>query len=248
MERTINGRSISEIRSLLKEPLPDSALKYSDELNITYVKCEEVRKRMDIIFGLNYTEDYDIRTEVLPDENGEMAPFIQVKCTIQLLDDTGNLVRSCARWSGDRITKLSNNRVGYIANLGNDIDGACSDAFKRCCREIGITSEKVGKGNRIGNQVTARVQQPVQKESSGVITVTYASDFKKKGSSGGYSAEVMADGVKMELLIWKSASEPYSAKYGSEWFKAGFSGKKEKLYAKRGSYQGMPQLTFERFA
>lgn len=237
----INGKDKETIRKELSEEFPEKELKYVEEINVTCLSVDAVRKRLDSVLGYNYTEDYECSTELLPDKGDTLYPFVTVKCTITIYDDDGNVVTRKSRYGGERIIRTAKGeRLGSIVDIGNDVDSACSDAFKRCARLYGVTSSKVGKGNHLGNCNT--------KDKEDVYSITYLTEFAAVGGTGGYSATVTVEGVgDVSLVVWSDASDSFSKCYGAEWYKNNYSGKKGKVRGQLSTYHGKRQLIFKGF-
>lgn len=255
----INGKKDIEVYEALKEEFPDSALKYDDTRDITYLKGEAVSARMEQVLGFNYSEDFDeCVIEEIPDVHGEITPFVRVKCTIRIYDDDHNLVVSRSRWGGTRVIRLGKgDRTGAVINLGNDLDTACTDAFKRCAREFGVTSPKVGKGNRLwrysnyegSNASGEERKQTVPPQQEEVYQIQYLSEFAPKGNAGGYFANVKVNGQDTaELVVWNLKNEPFVKMYGDAWTKMSYAGKSGKVLGYLKSYHGKKQLIFSGFS
>ena len=256
--RIINGKKEIEVYEALKAAFPDSALKYDESRDITYLKGEEVMARMEQVLGFNYSEEFDgCVIEEIPDANGEIAPFVRMKCTIRIYDDDHNLVKSRSRWGGTRIIRIGKgDRAGAVINLGNDLDTACTDAFKRCARAFGVTSPKVGKGNQLRRysnykslNVTNEKQKEVPVQKGEVYQIQYLSEFMSKGNAGGYFANVKINGQEVaELIIWNNDSGPFVKMYGDMWYKMPYAGKSGKILGKLKNYHGKKQIIFSGFS
>lgn len=242
MNGTINGQNADAVLNALRKEIPEQCLKYSEELKITYIPADVVRKRMDEVLGNNYMTKYDAEVILIPDTESRQRPYIKATCSIEIIDDNGKVLLTRTGIGGSRVIQGKDN--GSVVNIGNDMDSACMDAFKRCCKEFGISSDKVGKGNKLGSTERRR---PTENHDTKVYRICYLSDFSQKGNKG-YSASVKVDDVEYELVVWNDAAGIMSEKLGREWFRRGYSGKSGSVKASEGSYQGKRQLIFAGFA
>lgn len=242
MNGVINNKNADVVLNKLREEIPKNLLNYSDELKITYIPGEVVRNRMDEVLGNNYTTKYDAQIILIPDIEGRQRPYIKSECTITVLDDDGKVLLTRSGIGGSKVIQVKDS--GAVKNIGNDMDSACIDAFKRCCKEFGISSPYVGKGNRLN--ATGHRAVTESKTECRVYQICYISDFSPKGRKG-YSANVKVGDTEYELVVWDDAASIMSTRLGNEWFKRGYSGKSGQIKASEGSYQGKRQLIFADF-
>ena len=249
MGTTINGHELGEVMEQLQKEFDCSELRFNDALKVPYLPYSVVKQRLDDVLGFNYSVAYDANVDELPDVGDALTPFVRIKCTITIYSDDGLVVSSRSCYGGDRIIRLSSSsgeRAGYIPNYGNDLDGACSDAFKRAAKLFGVTSKLVGKGNNTGKSNT----KASRSQKGAVKVLHFRSEFQPVGSTGGYSASVEDESQKpYRLVVWKNQLNIMEKQFHkSDWYKAiQFNGKCVRAIVEEKIYNGESQLVLAGF-
>lgn len=205
-ERTINGKPIQKVVEELKAPFADAEIK-ENPAGYAYLAYELFRQRLDTVVGMNY--DYVI-SQVAWVTIGEKT-HISCVGTLSIRDDNGNIVTvKSATGGADVITRSSD---GVAVKPGNDAKTADHDAFKSCCRMLGIADEQLrarrkGKKSNGGTtgQTSNSTQSGVQEEK---IRVVVMGAFSSLAGGKGYKAPavIKETGEKVSLVLWKEGME-----------------------------------------
>lgn len=195
-ERTINGKSISQVMTELTAPFPE--LKYNN-YGYPYLEYETYKERMDTVVGvLNY--DF-IQHEKSFTKVGEKY-HISVIGTLTIRDDAGNTVVTKGAIGGTDIILFSGTKEAVKISL--DEKTAYDDAFKSCCRMLGVADKQIREARRKIESNATELQQggPVE-----VYRVQVTGAFKSV--RGGYKAPavIVETGESIMLVFWKNAVE-----------------------------------------
>ncbi len=194
----------------LQAPLPASAVK-DNQSGYPYIPIEEYRKRLDEVVGvLNY--DYRLtKAEWVTIGDKEHMSCLG---TLVIRDDEGKVVTvKMATGDADVITRNSD---GAAIKTGNDAKTADKDAFKSCCRMLGIGDAQLreqrkgknGKGSKNGTtgNGSENVSSNTKEEE---IRVVVRGAFSSLGGGKGYKAPavVKETGEQVSLILWKEGIE-----------------------------------------
>ncbi len=204
--RTINGKPFGVVVEELRAPFPESAVK-DNQSGYPYIPIEEYRKRLDEVVGvLNY--DYRLsKAEWVTIGDKEHMSCLG---TLVIRDDEGKVVTvKMATGDADVITK---NSTGAAVKTGNDAKTADKDAFKSCCRMLGIGDAQLrehrkGK-NGSGSRGGASGKGPQNTSSDAKeeeIRVVVRGAFSSLGGGKGYKAPAVLKetGEQVALILWK---------------------------------------------
>ena len=109
MNGTINGRNADVVLNALRKEIPEQCLKYSEELKITYIPADVVRKRMDEVLGNNYMTKYDAEVILIPDAEARQRPYVKATCSIEIIDDNGKVLLTRTGIGGSRVIQGKDN-------------------------------------------------------------------------------------------------------------------------------------------
>lgn len=160
-KRTINGRTVEEIRSLLKAPLPKEAVAIRDYDGVAYIKADAILERLDEVLGFNYTVDFPVNEAAM---SGKTLTY-KCKCVVELYDDEDRLVTSRAMWGGSDVIFANEKMVSadgkkvdvkdargqsipldYTDSTANTLTAAATDALKKLAfRYFGIGKSDLEK-------------------------------------------------------------------------------------------------------
>lgn len=202
--RTINGKCFRVVMEELRAPFPESAVK-DNQFGYPYIPIEEYRKRLDDVVGiLNY--DYRVsKAEWVTIGDKEHMSCLG---TLVIRDDEGKTVTvKMATGDADVITRNSD---GVAVKTGNDAKAANSDAFKSCCRMLGvgdaqIRAQRKGKGDK--NNTSSQRQKNTQSDTDAKeeeIRVVVRGAFRSLGGKGYKAPAVVKDtGEQVSLILWQ---------------------------------------------
>lgn len=200
MSRTINGKAVSQVITELIAPFPKEEIK-DNPAGFPYLPYEAYRKRLDTVVGV-FNYDYVV-TQTDWITIGEKT---HISCigTLSIRDDNGNVVTiKSATGDADVITR---NIDGAAVKSGNDAKTADHDAFKSCCRMLGIGDAQLRamrngkKSNGSGGSGSS-----VKEEE---IRVLVCGEFKPLGGKGYKAPAVIKEtGEQVALILWKEGVE-----------------------------------------
>lgn len=201
-ERTINGKSIAKVLEELQAPFPRECIEYN-KYNYPYIKAEFYHERLDEVVGImNYDFIITHNTWVNIKED---VMVINCVGTLSLKDDNGVVVASKSAEGTDVITMSK----GKVVKPGNDAKDAQQDAFKSCCRMMGIGDKQVREARKKVNDNTAGVVDEAGKENGDQIYVVkingpFSTFYNKKREFVGYKVPVMDTDTKerYQLVIY----------------------------------------------
>lgn len=212
MSRTINGKTLEQVQGELKKDFPDNVFKQKN--GNFYLPIEVIRERMDEIIGI-FNYDF-IQSDARLIQTGEQQN-ITIKGILIIKDDLGNIVtRKCCSGSSTvtypNVKDNNNNTLlqdgkpvkqSVPSYFSNTLESAGTDAFKRCCKMIGIGFEQLSKKN---DQKQSNSQQYQNHPQDVTFNVKILSEFVKKGSA--YICDVQDEaGEKYELIIWNNVQK-----------------------------------------
>ena len=204
--RTVNGKPLNQVMKELQEPLPESAVR-DNQSGYPYIPIEEYRKRLDEVVGvLNYDYRLSKADWVTVGDKEHMSCL----GTLIIRDDAGKIVTvKMATGDADVITRNSD---GAAVKTGNDAKTADKDAFKSCCRLLGIGDAQLreqrkgknGKGGASGKYST-NTQQNASEEN---IRIVVRGAFSSLGGKGYKAPAVIKEtGEQVSLILWKEGIE-----------------------------------------
>ena len=202
-ERTVNGHTLAELKELLEAPF-DEELFELNPANYDYLPYEQYLFRMDSVVGcLNY--DFKIiqmTMSVIKDRH-------HFCCTgeITVRDDNGEVVTVKSGVGGaDVILKKED---GIPVKPANDSKTAQKDAFKSCCRMLGVGDSQIREKRK------EKKQQQRQKNSSSsgsaesvqLYELTITGTFKSIKNGFKAPAVIRETGESVQLVLWQNAIE-----------------------------------------
>ena len=193
-ERTINGKPVSQIVEELATPFPE--VKYNT-YGFPYVEYETYKERMDMVVGV-FNYDY-VLSEKSFTKVGEKS-HISVIGTLTIHDDVGNVIVTKSAVGGADIILSSGTKEAV--KIGNDEKTASHDAFKSCCRMLGVADKQIREERKTRK---SNVSAPQQEGPVEVYRVQVTSAFKTV--KGGFKAPavIVETGENIMLVFWKSA-------------------------------------------
>lgn len=206
MSRTINGKTFDVVVDELQAPFPASVVK-ENQSGFPYIPIEEYRKRLDeVLTVLRY--DYRIsKAEWVTIGDREHMSCIG---TLIVRDDEGAIVTvKMATGDADVITRNSD---GAAVKSGNDAKTAANDAFKSCCRMLGVGDAQLRECRKGGNskgrassqssKTSGTTQSSVNEEE---VRIVVKGAFKSLGGGKGYKAPavVKETGEQVALILWQ---------------------------------------------
>ena len=235
MGRTINGKDVGDILKGLSMPF-DKGLFKSNIYGHPYLPVEVYRGRLDEVVGIM---NYDVATSTPEVVLVGTRPQVLLKASISIRDDDGNVVVSKESPGGCPVIVDSAN--GEAVSVKNDAETAAHDAFKRCCKLLGIGDKqlkqlrdekrKVGDSHKDTGQAKAAPAE--------LFRITVKGQFEKLGRDG-YAAMVAVEGGEdSKLVIWKDAQERIQEKIPMDKFlRLYVPGKSFSVYARRNTFAG----------
>lgn len=237
---TINGKSFDQIVSELEADFPKEYVQYLDD-GKPYYPREAYVSRMNTVIGvLNY--DFCTSDPILV-QNGRQQNFI-VRGTIRIYDDDRNLVveKSCAGASNIIYKNIvdangKKNSGDIPAKVSNDVEAACIDAFKRCCKlfGVGIMKKTVRTNNSSSPKGSVSFMEPIIKNAF--------STFNKNA----LKATVNYNNKTYPLIIWGEQVQEIKNRCSLEKFLSAYiPGKTFKFYGYVQQYNGQEQIVLSR--
>lgn len=197
MARTINEKELSVVLKELAEPFDVSELKETDA-GFPYLPVEAYRKRMDTVVGV-FNYDFVLSEPVWIQVGDKM--HISCVGTLTVRDDDGvSVVVKSGTGDADVITR---NADGKVVKSGNDAKTASSDAFKSCCRRLGIADDQI-RGERKKKNVKEGATTKTEYSNVSLYHVAVTGVFQSLGNKGYKAPAVIGDtGEVVELVLWR---------------------------------------------
>lgn len=144
--RTINGKPLKQVMAELSAEFPATEVS-STNYDYSYIDIERMRNRMDEVVGV---ENYDFvinASHFVP-----VGDKIESCCvaTITIRDDNGCAVCSKSGIGGTNVKESTEN--GTVIKASLDAKSAVSDAFKSCCRQLGIGDRQLRSDRKEKNK------------------------------------------------------------------------------------------------
>lgn len=129
--KTMNGKSMEDIFTELSKDFPENVWKILDYPQVWYLPYEAVEERLNQVVGhANY--DFILGEPQLWDTKDKEA--VVVKGQLILHCDDGSTITRSSLGSA----YLIRNAEGKVTSVGNVVDSAAKDVFKRCGKAFGI--------------------------------------------------------------------------------------------------------------
>lgn len=200
MGRTINGREPSEVTALLTEEIPENLLDHNPS-GYAFFPKDVYQNRLDDVIGvLNYS--FEITEPQLVTIGSRQ--HIALKGSLIIRDDDGNVF--CVKDATGCVPVIIVKETQEAAAAKNDFESAASDAFKRCCKLLGIgrrqLKEERKKGKKSSSERSTASNQP-----STLMRVQIKSSWKALGTKGHSCNVVVLQGgtpADYELVVWES--------------------------------------------
>lgn len=214
MSNTINGLTLKELFQALSAPFEPGQLKRRDMDDCVYLPYKEVRKRLNECTGFRYDETYTpVKVETITGPDGACRNIYTTQCTITLLSDEGTKIisRTCNGSSVASYVYKGDKKKGIemlnTQAVENDIENACIDAFKRCCKRLGIDSEEKGRksggnGNRKGGAGSVSEEKQYY--------ITFKSNFSSL-RNGGFRADIYCESGETVLVIFPDSIKTFTS-------------------------------------
>lgn len=212
MERTINGKKLSEAFEQLVKPFKASEICYKYE-KYPYFPYDAYFKRLEEVIGaFNY--DFLCGDSKLNIINGH--PCLSKTGVLIIYDDNHNVVKKVKAGAGVEITILK--ETGNISNYDNEEKTLDRNVFSNVLQAIGVGRAQLkamreeNEKKRSSNSVKHRTGQIIPSSRQATIPTNaepYSQSYHvicKKALSAmshGYKTEVEADGKTYELIIFK---------------------------------------------
>lgn len=247
--RKINGKEISEALKLLTEDFPKEQMKFfNGQKDQPYFGIEVYQKRLNQVIGvLNYSF---VTHDIQVCQNGPQQNII-VNAELTIYDDEGKVVasRGCGgAYSIKYATPKKDDVTGEIkepkpVKVANDVENACYDAFKKCCKLFGISTKQLREikslapSSRNSNSNNWDEKEIVAKVVSSVSSI---------GQTGGYGVTIEIGGEKIPLKIWKEgiAKLKENPNFQLDSFVKMKPGTELSFIGKEGFYSGKKQIVF----
>lgn len=236
MTRSINGKSIGTVMEELSAPF-DERLFRENDFGHHYLPVEAYRERLDTVVG---TMNYDVTTSHPEIETVGSRPQVMLKAAIAIRDDNGDIV--VIKESPGGCPVILSSSSGEAVSVRNDEESAASDAFKRCCKLLGMAGKQLKELRKGMGGSSARDGEVRPTE---YYKVVIRENFKKLGKDG-YAASVAIDGGEVtKLVIWKEAQDKIEETIPmDEFLRLGVPGKSFCLYGRKSTFTpkgGNPQ-------
>lgn len=212
MSRMINGKTVADVIKELAAPFSEKLFK-TNPAGFPYLPYEVFRERMDQVVGI-FNYDFTIsQTEWVV-----VGDKMHISCigTLTIRDDEGNVVTvKSENGDADVICK----KDGAVVKSGNDAKTASHDAFKSCCRMLGVgdyqlrDKRKGGKNNNDSSTSSnaGNRQQSAQSNNGNVAAASEAcyricvtGGFTSLNNKGYKAPAVLSEtGEKVSLILWK---------------------------------------------
>lgn len=195
-ERTINKKSIDQVMTELAAPFPK--LMYN-KYGYPYLEYETYKERMDLVVGaVNY--DYDLREKSFT-KVGEKY-HISVIGVLTIRDDNGNEVVTKSAIGGADVILSSGTKEAVKISI--DEKTAYDDAFKSCCRMLGVADKQIREARK---GIKPSDSAPQNEGPVEVCRVQVIGAFKTV--KGGYKAPavIVETGENIMLVFWQNAVE-----------------------------------------
>lgn len=205
MERTINGKELRKVLEDLQTPFEENKFK-TDPYGNKYLPLEILKEKLNDVVGI-FNYDFEISSPVITVIG--TRPHVSLKGSLTIRDDMGNIVTSKHAPGGAPIV-VSNTTQEAVA-FKNDQETAASDAFKRCCKLLGMAGSQLKEMNHSGNR-NAKSDFPTS-EPQMLYRITLKEKFQTIGKDG-YCAMVSVEGEEnqFKLIVWKNAQEKIEEK------------------------------------
>lgn len=239
MERTINGKTLEQVISELQAPFAQQEFK-DNPAGYIYLPYESYRKRIDSVIGV-FGYDFTI-TQTDWVIVGEKS---HISCigTLSLRDDAGNIVVvKSATGDADVIYRNSD---GAVVKSGNDAKTAANDAFKSCCRMLGIGDEQL-RAKRTENRKNSSPDRrntnssPASRNEAEeeTLRVVVRGSFKSLSGKGYKAPAVIKEtGEQVSLVLWKEGIEEVTKYMPLAEFLEKYRDKEFSIIAKRNVFQ-----------
>lgn len=228
MQRTINGKSLSQVERELAEPFDEKDRKNRFDTGYAYYKKEAYLERLNSVVGsLRYSVEFP-KVDVAQ-VNAEWE--ISAQCIITIYDDNGDIVCKKSMVGGKSIVfpKLTDSSgkdltdstgqklySGRPAEYANQLNAAATDAFKRTCLlGFGIGAELAELNGQNGQKPQREARNIV---SSKLVILSPFVDRKnsKQAVIARQATCVDEAGVQVTLIIWNKKIEELKKKEGYE--------------------------------
>ena len=133
--RTINEKNFNTIIKELCEPMEGSTRDFD---GMPYIPIEEYEERLNNVVGVF---NYNFKVEFPQFVQTGSEQNIIVKGSLEILDDDGNIVVVKETAGGKTVIYLNDDKKQKTTQpkmVSNDVEIACNDAFKRCCKKLGM--------------------------------------------------------------------------------------------------------------
>lgn len=202
MNRTINGKELCTIMEELSASFAEDQFKVNPA-GFNYLPFEVYLERLDNVVGnLNYDFEISQTTWVQIEDKYHISTVGK----ITLRDDLGEVVTvKSATGDADVIMK----KTGEVVKPGNDAKTAAHDAFKGCCRMLGVGDEQLRdkRKNRNGSS-SGSSGGSSQKGTEEIVRVLMNGETKSLGGKGyKVPAIIRQTGEKVSLVLWNDAVE-----------------------------------------
>lgn len=214
----INGKTFSQVLAELSTPFDESLFK-DNPAGFSYLPFEVYLERMDTVIGV-FNYDFEITHTDWVDVGEKKHISTVGKVTIR--DDDGRVVSvKSATGDADVICKKVENPGDkpQAVKPGNDAKTAAHDAFKGCCRMLGVGDEQLrdkrkGNGNKGGTKSSNSASRPSGSSSNNangteeVVRVVVGGAFKSLQGKGYKAPAVIKEtGEKVSLILWNDGIE-----------------------------------------
>lgn len=255
MSRTINGKPIKQVMAELSEDFPSEEIS-SNRYDYSYIDIEKMRNRIDEVVGV---ENYDFvinESHFVP-----VGDKIESCCvaTITIRDDNGCVVCVKSGTGGTNVKESSES--GEVIKASLDSKSAASDAFKSCCRMLGIGDRQLRserrekdktKSKKTSNKTTYNKKQSQQNgtvsDGAGEEKMIVIPRGGFRSFNGGYKSQAVVKGTgeKVVLVLWKNAVPELEKHVPLAEFLRKSNNMEVSIIGKRTSFRGENQVALVR--
>lgn len=250
MNSTINGLSRADVIKQIEADFPANLIKYDND-NHPYFPATAYQTRLNEIISI-FNYDFTVSPHKIISFKDKHYVTVVGTLTLKYDDGTPALVREAEGGSEIIIIKAT----GMPKELTNDIKMAATDAFKACCRKLGMAEKQLQKlknsrqssGGNSNNQQNSRPAQNNNQQNTKqsrnnnqapeeAYRVVITGQFEQL-NNGGFKApakDVQSNEV-VSLVFWSDAVQKVEEKMSMNDFCKAYVNKALSVMAQKSTY------------
>lgn len=203
--KLINGHTVTELIALLTENFEEVGETHDGFPTLT---IEQYAGRINSVIGmLNY--DYDVSSPIVTQVGNQTTITVAGKITVRYDDGTVFCIKS----------GIGSERVSYVkdtdipVSLENSFKSADTDAFKICCRRLGIgdcqlrtlKAAKLKEKSEKDNGKKHSSSKSASNDAATTKVLRFTGEAKALSDKGFKIPAVTEDGEILQVIIWNSS-------------------------------------------